>query len=131
MPVKIVAARVAERSASHRALRIVLTGGDGNELAVSASALRFGSGERWGGRVRSDAYEVGLRNGALVFDGHGHGHGVGLCQAGATEDGVRGKSAREILGFYFPGTTTRILAGDEGWQESRMGGGGGCEALDR
>jgi len=34
---------------------------------------------------------------------------------------AEGKSAREILGFYFPGTAVRILRGDDGWQEMRSG----------
>jgi stage II sporulation protein D len=71
--------------------------------------------------VRSDAYELAVRNGTLVFDGHGHGHGVGLCQAGAKEMAVEGKSARDILEFYFPGTTVRITPSDEGWRETRLG----------
>src|ERR1019366_2956500 len=72
-------------------------------------------------RVRSDAYEVGVRNGALVFDGRGHGHGVGLCQKGAAEMAAEGQSAREIIAFYFPGTVVRIMPSDEGWQESHVG----------
>jgi stage II sporulation protein D len=71
--------------------------------------------------VRSDAYDMGVHNGALVFDGHGHGHGVGLCQEGAAEMATEGKSAREILAFYFPGTAVRILPGDQGWRERRAG----------
>jgi stage II sporulation protein D len=122
LPRTLVAARVTERSRSHRALRITFTGGDGSSAMVSASALRFGIGRALGwNRVRSDSYEVGMRNGALVFDGRGHGHGVGLCQAGATEMAAEGKSAREILAFYFPGTAVRISAADEGWQEIRIG----------
>jgi stage II sporulation protein D len=60
-------------------------------------------------------------NGALVFDGRGRGHGVGLCQEGAAEMATEGKSAREVLAFYFPGTTGRILPGDDGWHEERVG----------
>ena len=122
VPANIVGARVSERSASHRAMRIIFSGGDGGTGIVSASALRFGIGRALGwNRVRSDAYEVGVRNRALVFDGRGHGHGVGLCQEGAAEMAVEGKSAREILAFYFPGTAVRILPGDEGWRESHTG----------
>ena len=122
VPERIVGARVSERSGSHRAIRVVFAGGDGGTGIVSASALRFGIGRALGwNRVRSDAYEVGVRNGALVFDGHGHGHGVGLCQEGAAEMAVEGKSAREILAFYFPGTAARILPGDEGWRDSHVG----------
>jgi stage II sporulation protein D len=122
VPANIVTARVTERSASHRALRVAFTGDNGATSAISASALRFGIGRAldWD-RVRSDAYEIGVRNGVLVFDGRGHGHGVGLCQAGATEMAVEGKNWREILAFYFPGTVGRIAPDDDGWQETRLG----------
>jgi stage II sporulation protein D len=84
--------------------------------------LRFGIGRALGwDSVRSDLYQLGVRNGALVFDGRGHGHGVGLCQEGAAEMAAEGRSARDILAFYFPGTAVRILPGDGGWQEIRAG----------
>ena len=122
LPANIVAARVTQRSSSHRALRVVFTGSGGASATVSASALRFGIGRALGwDRVRSDAYELAVRNGALAFDGRGHGHGVGLCQQGATEMAAEGKSAREILAFYFPGTAVRIAPADDGWQETHMG----------
>jgi stage II sporulation protein D len=121
LPPDVMAARVIQRTSSHRALRIQLSGRNGKTSVISASALRFGIGRALGwNRVRSDAYELGVRNGALVFDGHGHGHGVGLCQAGATEMASEGKSAREILAFYFPGTDVRITPQDAGWQQIRM-----------
>jgi stage II sporulation protein D len=122
VPAKIVSVSVAERSQSHRVLRIVFTGANGETASLSASALRFGIGRALGwNRVRSDAYDVGVRNGALVFDGHGHGHGVGLCQAGAAEMASEGKTAREILAFYFAGTAVRVLPGDAGWVPSKAG----------
>jgi stage II sporulation protein D len=122
VPGRILEARVSERSTSHRAVRVVFSGADGGTGIVSASALRFGIGRTLGWNlIRSDGYEVGVRNGALVFDGRGHGHGVGLCQEGAAEMAVEGKSAREILAFYFAGTTVGVLRGDGGWRESRLG----------
>ena len=122
LPAAITGARVAERSGSHRAERIVFQGVGGETGAVSASALRFGIGRALGwGRVRSDAYDLAVRGGVLVFDGRGHGHGVGLCQAGATEMAAEGKQAREILQFYFPGTQVRLTAGDRGWESVGAG----------
>ena len=122
LPAGIVAARVAELSPSRRALRLVFTGEDGATETLSASALRFGIGRALGwNQVRSDLYEIGVRNGSLIFDGRGHGHGVGLCQAGAAEMAVEGKNYREILAFYLPGTSVRILPSDDGWQQARSG----------
>jgi stage II sporulation protein D len=122
IPAKIVAVRVGERSPSHRALQIAFLDGNGEQSLLAASALRFGIGRALGwNRVRSDAYELGLRNGALVFDGRGHGHGVGLCQTGAAEMASEGKDARAILAFYFRGAVVRITARDDGWQETHLG----------
>jgi stage II sporulation protein D len=38
-------------------------------------------------------------------DGRGFGHGVGLCQWGAQSKAIKGWSAEQILGFYYPGAT--------------------------
>lgn len=122
LPADIIAARVTRRSSSHRALRIEFSGQSGETALVSASTLRFGIGRALGwNQVRSDAYELGVRNGALVFDGRGHGHGVGLCQVGAEEMAAEGKSTRDILAFYFPGTAIRITLRDDGWHEVHAG----------
>ena len=122
LPTNIVTARVADRSPSHRVLRVAFTGATGATAVVSAGALRFGIGRALGwDLVRSDAYELDIRNSALVFDGRGRGHGVGLCQAGAAEMASEGKDAREILAFYFPGTAVHIASGDDGWQQLRAG----------
>ena len=122
VPANILSANVMERSVSHRALKVAFTSDDGTISIVAASALRFGIGRALGWNyVRSDAYEIGVRNGALVFDGRGHGHGVGFCQAGAAEMASEGRNTRQILAFYFTGTIVRILPVDEGWQEASVG----------
>lgn len=122
LPDRIVAARVAARSTSHRALEVAFRDANGREFRVAASSLRFGIGRALGwNRIRSDAYQVAVRNAVLVFDGRGHGHGVGLCQAGATEMAAEGKDSRTILAFYFPKPAVRITPHDTGWSETRLG----------
>jgi stage II sporulation protein D len=122
LPATIVSAGIDQRSVSHRALRVYFAGDDGKKVYVAGSSLRFGVGRALGwNQVRSDWYELGVRNGSLVFDGRGHGHGVGLCQVGAKQMAVEGKSAREILAFYFPGTAVRVQPTDEGWQQMQIG----------
>ena len=39
------------------------------------------------------------------FIGSGYGHGVGMSQVGARGQALEGKSAVEILNYYYPGTT--------------------------
>jgi len=46
------------------------------------------------------------------FVGAGWGHGVGLCQIGAAAMATRGRSYREILRHYFPGTSLTKRHGD-------------------
>lgn len=122
LPVHIASAQVTERTASQRAKTITFSGKTGERASVSASSLQLGLGRSLGwNNVRSDAYDLHVRNGMLVFDGHGHGHGVGFCQQGAAEMARQGKPYREVLGFYFRGTTVRVLKSDEGWKQSSPG----------
>lgn len=41
---------------------------------------------------------------SIVIEGKGYGHGVGLSQYGASSMASQGKSYREIISFYYPGT---------------------------
>ncbi|MCK6482285.1 MAG: SpoIID/LytB domain-containing protein, partial [Planctomycetes bacterium] len=41
---------------------------------------------------------------AFRFRGRGWGHGVGLCQVGAMAMAREGRTAEQILAFYYPGT---------------------------
>jgi SpoIID/LytB domain protein len=52
----------------------------------------------------SSAFEVERNGSDFVLRGKGWGHGVGLCQIGAAVMASRGKSYREILRHYYPGT---------------------------
>ena len=40
----------------------------------------------------------------FILSGSGFGHGVGLSQVGAQGQAMEGKSATQILNYYFPGT---------------------------
>ncbi|HVT98246.1 MAG TPA: SpoIID/LytB domain-containing protein, partial [Acidobacteriaceae bacterium] len=103
LPQRIRAVHVVKRTREGRVLRLGFLGKDG-EVPVSASSLRFALNRALGwNQLRSDWYSVQLREGVLSFDGRGYGHGVGLCQAGATEMATEGRSAADILQFYFPG----------------------------
>ena len=41
---------------------------------------------------------------AFVFEGRGYGHGVGMCQWSALQMARDGKTYREILEYFYPGT---------------------------
>jgi len=43
--------------------------------------------------------------GAVTIKGHGFGHGHGMSQYGAEGAARAGRTWRQILGFYYPGTS--------------------------
>jgi stage II sporulation protein D len=122
LPQRIDAVRVLKRTDEGRVLRLEFSG-DGSGAPVTASSLRFALNRALGwNQLRSDWYTVTLRNGILSFDGRGYGHGVGLCQAGATEMAAEGRSAAEILNFYFPATRVGVTAEGGAWRSTREAG---------
>jgi stage II sporulation protein D len=107
---------VSGRTASGRARELTLAGA-GERVRISATAFRFAVGRALGwDTVRSDRYEVA----GLEFRGSGSGHGVGLCQRGAGQMGAEGRSYREILAFYYPGTELGRTGRGIAW--TRLGG---------
>ena len=70
--------------------------------------------------IRSDWWEAHAAGERIEFVGRGEGHGVGLCQRGAERMGELGKSWREILAFYYPGTQVGKTA--QGLEWTRLGG---------
>jgi stage II sporulation protein D len=96
---------IASRSESGRAARLRLIGGSPPGVEISASSFRFAVDRALGwNKIRSDLYTVRVAGDRLVFSGRGTGHGVGLCQAGAEEMAREGKTFKDILTFYYPGT---------------------------
>jgi stage II sporulation protein D len=95
---------VHARDAAGRA-RLVAIAGERTPI-VRGEELRAAIVRAFGSQsLRSTLFEVSRRGERFVFDGRGHGHGVGLCQLGARARARAGRSVREILLFYFPGTT--------------------------
>jgi stage II sporulation protein D len=112
---------IVDRTNSERAKTLLLTGR--NTVLISASSFRFALGRELGwNTLRSDRYEVETYGGRIRFRGTGEGHGVGLCQLGADEMAVEGFSYREILAFYYPGTSVGTTARQFQW--TRLGGEG-------
>jgi SpoIID/LytB domain protein len=50
-------------------------------------------------------------SGAFTVVGHGYGHGRGMSQYGAQGAAKQGLTARQILAFYYPGTTVARYSG--------------------
>ena len=47
--------------------------------------------------------------GDIILRGKGYGHGVGMCQYGAMAQSQIGENFRDILNFYYPGTTIKKI----------------------
>jgi stage II sporulation protein D len=104
------------RTPSGRASTLVLTGASGS-VRISADSFRFAVGRELGwNTLRSDRYQVRASNGRIAFEGSGSGHGVGLCQLGAEQMGADGRSYRDILAFYYPGTVVGLTGRGLSWQ---------------
>jgi stage II sporulation protein D len=112
VPPRLDSLRIAGRSPSGRASRLQVGG-----QVISASSLRFAVGRELGwNQVRSDLYDLTDSGDRVLFEGRGYGHGVGLCQAGAARMGEDGRSYRQILEFYYPGTKLGVSAQGFSWQ---------------
>jgi stage II sporulation protein D len=80
----------------------------GGVLTFKATDLRKMLG--WN-RLPSTSFTVTRDEDTLVFEGQGYGHGVGLCQWSALQMAQEGKSYRQILSYFYPGTTLQDYEG--------------------
>ncbi len=98
--------RITERSPSGRVVRVKVAGKRHTAL-ISGRELRDALGHR---ELKSTLFELRAEPGAgFVFVGSGYGHGVGMSQWGAQIMAERGASYREILAWFYPGTTLQRL----------------------
>ncbi len=102
---------ILDRTTSGRVARLAVTT-DAGVYHVRGDRVRWvlkpSSGNPF--ILRSALFEVELvRDGERLVEvatrGRGYGHGIGLCQTGALAMAERGKSVREILSHYYPGST--------------------------
>jgi stage II sporulation protein D (peptidoglycan lytic transglycosylase) len=108
---------ISSRNNSGRVRTLNLFGGKPATFSLAGSSLRFAVNRVFGwNHIRSDLYDLRNAGGKVLFSGRGAGHGVGLCQAGAEEMARQGKTYKEILSFYYPGT--QVTASEkETWQK--------------
>ena len=97
---------VAQRTPSLRASVVSVAGTRGT------TSLRGNDFRRLLGydTFKSTLFAVAIDGDIARFAGRGYGHGVGMCQWGAKGMAERGHTARQILEFYYPGTTFGFLA---------------------
>ncbi len=63
-------------------------------------------------RLPSTNFTIKVNGNSITFEGKGYGHGVGLCQWSALQMAKEGKSYKEILSFFYPGTEIRLYEGN-------------------
>jgi stage II sporulation protein D len=74
---------------------------------VAISAVEFRKKIGWERLPSTLITGLSRNNGSFVFEGRGYGHGVGMCQWSALQMARDGKKYKEILEFFYPGTSLR------------------------
>ena len=95
--------QVLDGEAQGRNFTLALEGRDRKDLSAQDFLLAVGQQIGWE-KIKSAYFTVEPNGDAFTFIGRGLGHGVGLCQWGARGMALQGKTYREILQHYFPGT---------------------------
>ena len=101
----ITALRVLERSVSLRVTRIAVEGTRGNAVLRGNEFRRLVGYDT----LKSTLFAVSIDQAAARFVGRGYGHGVGLDQWSAKTMAEQGYTARQIVQYYYPGTTFASL----------------------
>ncbi len=92
------------RTPEGRATRIEVTSNTGQSVVLRAEDFRLAV-DPTGRIIRSTWFELSSDADSFIFaDGHGFGHGLGMCQWGANGLAKLGRSAAEILAYYYPGS---------------------------
>lgn len=116
IPGKLRSVSVLHRTSSGRVEFVRVVGS--SSVNVSGLAFRSAIGRHIGwDRLKSNLYDISDQGDLVAFHGRGSGHGVGLCQVGAEVMGEEGRSYREILSFYYPGTRLGVAAQGTQWQQ--------------
>jgi len=60
-------------------------------------------------KIKSTNFSLQIKGDKVYFDGFGYGHGVGMSQEGAKKMAEIGKNYRDILNFYYRGTSIKRI----------------------
>jgi len=94
-----------KQSAGHVSEVVVMT----NKGNVKLSSYKFR--KAIGFKVmRSSRFECKIHNQQIHITGHGFGHGVGMCQYGSDAMGKAGKTYKQIMQYYFPGSSIDLIS---------------------
>ena len=96
---------IGSYTASGRAKEMKITLQSGTST-VPATELRKKLG--WDRLPSTLITGISRNNSLIVFEGRGYGHGVGMCQWSALQMAQEGKTYRQILLYFYPGTIIEI-----------------------
>jgi stage II sporulation protein D len=97
---------ILSKNISGRVDKLMITDNASTVLILTAKDFRQMMGPN---NIRSTRFDIAVKWGYAILTGHGWGHGVGMCQWGAYGMAQAGRSAEEILKYYYPGA--EIAAG--------------------
>jgi len=101
----VTAIEVTERTPSLRAATVAVHGTRGSVRLRGNDFRRMLGYDTF----KSTLFAVAVDAQVAHFSGRGYGHGVGMCQWGAKAMAEQGYTARQILEFYYPGTTPGLF----------------------
>jgi len=106
----IVPQRQSDYDGFSRLTSVKLIGENGKSDFIRAEDLRLAI-DPTGRRLKSAICKIAEKvdntdntNKWVFSSGRGYGHGVGMCQCGAQAMARRGKTAKQILKYYYPGS---------------------------
>jgi stage II sporulation protein D len=105
--------KVSERTSGGYAERIeFFVNGNGSSFTIDAeNDLRGSLGP---GNIKSvNLHRIEKTTDGFAFQGKGYGHGIGMSQFGAGAMAAQGMTYKEILGFYYEGTTLENIDGSK------------------
>ena len=91
---------ILSRNKSGRVDKMEIKDDRGTSIMLTAKDFRQMMGPN---EIRSTKFNLVIKWGKLIVDGYGWGHGVGMCQWGAFGMSLKGKTAEDILKYYYPG----------------------------
>ncbi|MBI4240632.1 MAG: SpoIID/LytB domain-containing protein [Candidatus Rokubacteria bacterium] len=101
----VVGLEVLERGTSLRVVRLAVHGTRGSAVLRATDFRRLVGNDT----LKSTLFAVAVDGKYARFAGRGYGHGVGLSQWGAKGMAEQGYRYRQILEFYYPGSTLAML----------------------
>lgn len=95
---------ISSYTSTNRVKTVMISHGSG-EMTVKATDLRKLLG--WS-RLPSTQFTMTHDGSKIIFEGQGYGHGVGLCQWSALQMARNGINYKNILAYFYPGTSIHI-----------------------